>query len=128
RRHRPAAGDERCAGPGLEPAPPGRAVPARGRPGQALEHARESTRIVEHGRMADQTHESLALMARIHSALGNAAQSRAWSDRARLHLAEAGRERDPNIGAALDADAPRPEAWIDQLGSLTRARIIGVLA
>ena len=99
-----------------------------GDPGQALEHARESTRIVEHGRMADQTHESLALMARIHSALGNAAQSRAWSDRARLHLAEAGRERDPNIGAALDADAPRPEAWIDQLGSLTRARIIGVLA
>ena len=79
--------------------------------------------------MADQVHESMEQMARIHSALGNAAQSREWSERARLHLVEASHQRDPAIGVALDAHAPQPgDAWADQLGSLTRARAIGVLA
>lgn len=99
-----------------------------GSPAQALEYGRESTQIVENGQMVDQTHEALEQMARIHAALGNAAQSKAWSERARLHLAEVRHERDPGIGAALDAHTPRPEAWIDQLGSLTRARAIGTLA
>ncbi|WP_431472822.1 hypothetical protein ACOPJQ_03510 [Luteimonas dalianensis] len=35
----------------------------------------------------------------------------------------------PAIGVALDEHAPQPgDAWADQLGSLTRARAIGVLA
>lgn len=99
-----------------------------GAPAQALEYGAESARIVEDGQMADQTHEALVQMARIHSALGNAAESRAWGERARLHLAEAGHERDPAIGALLDARAAQPDAWIDQLGSLARARAAAVLA
>lgn len=99
-----------------------------GDPDTALDYGDESRRIVERGRMIDQTYESLDLMARIHAALGNPAESRTWSERARQHLAEIRREHDPDIGAALDAHAPRPDAWVDQLGSLTRARVIGTLA
>src|SRR5690606_11036446 len=88
----------------------------------------ESAELAEAGRFADQIHESLELMARIHAALGNAAESRSWSERARRHLAGISRERDPAIGESLEQRAPRPAESIERLGSLTRARIIGALA
>src|SRR5690606_12291946 len=72
-----------------------------GSPRQALEHGSESAALAGDGQLADQIHESLELRARIHAALGNPAESRSWSERARRYLAEAGRERDPAIGAAL---------------------------
>lgn len=98
-------------------------------PAQALAYGRESAEIAQGGQMADQIHEALEQMARIHSALGNAAESREWSARARRHLAEASHHRDANIGVSLHAHAPQPdEAWIDQLGSLTRARALSTLA
>ncbi|MGY0612587.1 diguanylate cyclase domain-containing protein [Luteimonas sp. A501] len=97
-------------------------------PAQALVHARESAELVERGRMAEQIQPSFELMSRIHSALGNATESRAWSERARQHRAEAERERDPAIAASLEARAPRPDESVEQLGNLTRARVIGTLA
>ena len=99
-----------------------------GEPARALEYGRESAELTERGRMVEQVPESFELMARIQSALGNAAEARAWSDRARRHLAELNRERVPAIAAALEAQAPRPDAWIDQLGSLTQARVVGIMA
>lgn len=99
-----------------------------GSPQEALEYGRESAELAEAGRFADQIHESLELMARIHAALGNAAESRSWSERARRHLAGISRERDPAIGESLEQRAPRPAESIERLGSLTRARVIGALA
>lgn len=99
-----------------------------GMPEQALDYATESVALVERGQMRDQLHPSLELMARVHAALGDPAQSRAWSERARLHLAELNREREAAAGAALEAHAPRADASIEDLGNLTRARVIGLLA
>lgn len=99
-----------------------------GAPAQALDYGREAAALVEAGQLADQIHDSLELMARIHSALGNAAESRAWSERARQHLARTNRERNPAIAGALEQRAPRPDDTIEQLGSLTRARAFGTLA
>lgn len=99
-------------------------------PDQALDYATESNALVERGQMLDLTLPSLELMARIHAALGDPARSRAWSERARLHLAEVNREREAATAAeaTLEAHAPRADASIEQLGSLARARVIGGLA
>ncbi|HRN61554.1 MAG TPA: diguanylate cyclase [Luteimonas sp.] len=99
-----------------------------GDPVQALEYGRESAELAERGQMVEQIPEAFELMARIHSALGNAAEARAWNERARRHLAEVNRERDAGAAARLDEHAPRTDAQIDLLGSLTRARVIGALA
>lgn len=99
-----------------------------GEPARALEYGSEAAGLVESGQLADQVHDSLTLMARIHSALGDATESRAMSERARQHLARINRDRDPAIAAMLEQRAPRSDETIERLGNLTRARVIGAMA